>query len=592
MFYSLITDAYEKIEATTKRLEMTDYLVDLIKKTPKDAISKVVHLTVGELYPPFRGIELGVAEKLAIRAIAMATGQHEKAITEDYNKTGDLGTTTEKFLIKRTQVTLTRQRLTVERVYEVLDKIAHATGAGAQEIKIRLLTSLLNDAASSEAKYIVRMVTGKLRIGVADMTTLDALSIAYGGGKEFREEIERAYNLTSDLGYVAETVAAKGLDATKHFKITVGKPVRPMLAERLSSANEILDKLGGKGAAEYKYDGLRIQAHISPKTIQLFSRRIENITSQFPDVVKALRGAVTAKEAIIEGECVAVDPNTGEMMPFQMVSQRRGRKYEIEETAKEIPVTVFLFDTLYADGKDYTLRLYPERREELKKIIKPTEHVKISEQIITGTPEELDQYMEKAITDGCEGLMLKDIGPESFYTAGARGFKWIKFKREYKSEMADTVDLVVVGAFAGRGRRAGSYGALLMAAYDPDSDMFKTVCKLGSGFTDEDLANMPKMFAQYKITHKHARVDSRIEADMWFVPTVVMEVIGAELTLSPSHTCGLDAVRKGAGLAIRFPRFTGNWRKDKAPEDANTVKEIMEMYQSQLKKISMAPPKA
>ncbi|HYB92583.1 MAG TPA: ATP-dependent DNA ligase, partial [archaeon] len=537
-------------------------------------------------------IELGVAEKLAIRAIAVAIGQPEKVIIDDYNKTGDLGTTTEKFLIKRTQITLASRRLTIERVYEELDRIAHATGSGAQKIKIRLLTSLLNDATSSEAKYIIRMVTGRLRIGVADMTILDALAIAYGGGKEFREEIERAYNLTSDLGYVAETVAAKGLDATKHFSITVGKPVRPMLAERLSNAHDILAKLGGKGAAEYKYDGLRIQAHILPNAIQLFSRRIENITSQFPDVVKALKEAVAAKSAIVEGECVAVDPNTGEMMPFQMVSQRRGRKYEIEETAKEIPVTVFLFDVLYADERDYTVKPYPERREELKKIVKLTERVKISEQIVTNNAEELDQYMEKAITDGCEGLMLKDIGPESFYAAGARGFKWIKFKREYKSEMADTVDLVAVGAFAGRGRRAGSYGALLMAAYDPDSDTFKTVCKLGSGFTDEDLADMPKTFEQYTISHRHARVDSRIEADVWFTPAIVMEIIGAELTLSPSHTSALDTVRKGAGLAIRFPRFAGKWRKDKAPEDATTVKEIKEMYKNQLKKITVSSPKA
>ena len=280
---------------------------------------------------------------------------------------------------------------------------------------------------------------------------------------------------------------------------------------------------------------------------------------------------------------MAVDSNTGDMLPFQIVSHRRGRKYAIEATMKEIPVTIFLFDALYANGKDYTLRPYPERRKALQKIAKPTEHVKISHQILVDEPESLDRYMDEAIANGCEGLMVKDVGAESIYTAGARQFKWIKYKREYKSEMADTVDLVVVGAFAGRGKRAGTYGALLMAAYDPDGDTFKTVSKLGTGFTDEDLVAMPKMLAQYKISHRHPRVDSRIEADVWFVPAVVLEVIGAELTLSPSHTAGLGAVRPEAGLAVRFPRFTGNWRKDKAPEDASTVKEILEMYQSQLK---------
>ena len=585
MLYSLIADAYEKIEATTKRLEMTDYLVELLKKTPKGVIDKVVYLTMGELYPPFVGVELGMAEKLAIRAIANVTGWSDKKISEDYKSTGDLGIMVEKALAKKVQTTLLREPLTVENVYEKFEKIAHATGAGAQDMKIKLLASLLNDASPKEAKYILRMITGRLRIGIADMTILDALAVTYGGGKEFREEIERAYNLSSDLGYVAKTLAQEGLDALKHFKITIGKPIRPMLAERLSDPREILDKLGGKGAAEYKYDGLRIQAHIAPKKIQLYSRRIENLTHQFPDVVEALGKAITAKEAVIEGECVAVDSNTGEMLPFQIVSHRRGRKYEIEATTKEIPVTIFLFDALYVNGKDYTLKPYPERRRELQKIVTPTEHVKISHQILVDTPASLDRYMEEAIANGCEGLMVKDIGSESFYTAGARQFKWIKYKREYKSEMADAVDLVVVGAFAGRGKRAGTYGALLMAAYDADSDTFKTVSKLGTGFTDEDLAAMPKMFAQYKIPHRHPRVDSRIEADIWFVPAVVLEVIGAELTLSPSHTAGLGAIKPEAGLAIRFPRFTGNWRKDKAPEDANTVKEILEMYQNQLKHI-------
>lgn len=583
MLYSLIADAYEKIEATTKRLAMTDYLVELLKGTPKEVIGKVVYLTMGELYPPFIGVELGMAEKLAIRAIATVTGWSDKKVSEDYKSTGDLGITVERVLAKKTQATLLRKPLTVEGVYEKLEKIAHATGAGAQETKIRLLASLLNDAAPKEARYILRMITGRLRIGIADMTILDALAVIYGGGKEFREEIERAYNLSSDLGYVAKTLSQEGLDAVKHFKIAIGKPIRPMLAERLSDPREIFDKLGGKGAAEYKYDGLRLQAHIAPKTIQLYSRRIENLTRQFPDVVEALGKAISAKEAVVEGECVAVDSNTGEMLPFQIVSHRRGRKYAIEATTKEIPVTIFLFDALYVNGKDYTLRPYPERRKVLQKIVKPTEHVKISHQILVEEPESLDRYMDEAIANGCEGLMVKDVGSESIYTAGARQFKWIKYKREYKSEMADTVDLVVVGAFAGRGRRAGTYGALLMAAYDPDGDTFKTVSKLGTGFTDEDLAAMPKMLARYKIPHRHPRVDSRIEADVWFVPAVVLEVIGAELTLSPSHTAGLGAVRPAAGLAVRFPRFTGNWRKDKAPEDASTVKEILEMYQSQLK---------
>ena len=586
MRYNLIVDAYEKIEATTKRLEMTDLLVNLLKKTSKEVLDKVVYLTQGKLYPDYIGIELGVAEKLALKAMAIITGQPEEQVERNYKITGDLGKTAEKLLARRAQMSLLKKPLTVEAVYDAFDKMAHASGPGSIDVKIKLLCSLLNDATPKEAKYTLRMALGKLRLGVADMTILDSLAIAYAGGKEAREDLERAYNLSSDLGYVARTVAYEGIEGVRGFRIAVGKPIRPMLAERLSSAAEILEKLGGRGSAEYKYDGLRLQAHISANKISLFSRRLENVTSQFPDAAQLIGKSTKLKDAIIEGECVALDPDTGDMQPFQMISQRRGRKYEIEKMTEEIPIGVFLFDLLYAKGKDYTLRPYPERRRELSRIVAENERVKIAQQLITDNPEELDRYMDQAISEGCEGLMVKSVGPDSVYKAGARGWMWIKYKREYKSEMTDTVDLAVVGAFYGRGRRAGSYGALLLAAYDEDGDIFRTVCKCGSGFTDKDLAELPKMLKPYEIKHKHARVDSKLTADVWFSPSLVLEVIGAEITLSPIHTTCLNAVRQGSGLAIRFPRFTGNYRADKAPEDGTTAKEVMEMYQSQLKKIS------
>ena len=586
MKYSLITDVYEEIEATTKRLEMTDFLVDLLKETPKEVVDKVVYLTQGKLYPDYVGIELGVADKLAVKAIATSTGRQEREVEEDFAKSGDLGETAANLLTKKTQATLFRQPLTVEAVYDAFDRIAHATGPGSIDLKVKYLCSLLNDSSPREAKYILRMGLGKLRLGVADMTLLDALSVAYGGGKEAREALERAYNLSSDLGLVAKTVAHQGLEGIKRFKITVGRPIRPMLAERLSSAEEIFEKAGEKVAAEYKYDGLRLQAHISRKEVLLFSRRLENITDQFPDACKYIKDSVKAKEAIVESECIAVDPDTGEMLPFQMISQRRGRKYEIEKMAGEIPVAVFFFDVLYADGVDYTLYTYLDRRRELERIISKTERAQISAQLITGDAEQLDRYMNQAISEGCEGLMIKSIGPDSIYKAGARGWAWIKYKREYKSEMTDAVDLVVVGAFHGRGKRAGTYGALLLAAYDEDADVFHTVCKCGSGFTDEDLAKLLEMLKPYKISHRHARVDSKLTPDVWFTLGVVLEVIGAEITLSPVHSCCANAVRLGSGFAIRFPRFTGNYRLDKAPEDATTAKEILEMYQSQLKKIT------
>ncbi|MBE0512787.1 ATP-dependent DNA ligase, partial [Candidatus Bathyarchaeota archaeon] len=561
--YSLIADAYEKIEDTTKRLEMTDHLVKLLKDTPKDVIDKVVYLTQGKLYPDFVGIEIGIAEKLAIRAVARATGYREKEIEEDLRKTGDLGETAQKFSEKRTQVSFFPKPLTVERVYETLDKMAKSTGAGSVDLKLSFLAGLLSDASPKEAKYIIRTVTGSLRLGIADMTVLDALAIAFGGGKETREYLERAYNISSDLGRVTKTVAEKGIESIKRFVVSLGEPIRPMLAERLGSPAEILEKLGGKCIAEYKYDGERIQTHKKGDQITLFSRRLEDITKQYPDGGELIRKHVKAKEAIIEAECVAVDPDTGEMKPFQELMHRR-RKYGVKKAMEEYPVSLFMFDALYVDGKDLTLEPYPVRRQHLEKIIEQTDHVKVAEYIITDDPEELERFFEKAVENGCEGLVCKSVNEDSVYQAGARGWLWIKYKRDYKSEMTDTVDLVVVGAFHGRGKRAGTYGALLLAAYDPDEDVFKTVTKCGTGFTDEDLKKLPKMMEKYRIPHRHPRVISTIEADVWFEPIVVIEAIGAEITLSPIHTCAMDIIRKDSGLAIRFPRFTGNYRLDKS----------------------------
>ena len=584
MRYSRIADAYEKIEATTKRLEMTDYLVELLKETPTSLIDKIVYLTQGKLYPDFVGIEIGIAEKLAIRAVARAAGHREKDIETDMRKTGDLGETTQRFMEKKTQATFFSKPLTVQRVYETLDKIANSTGAGSVDLKLGLLAGLLSDATPSEAKYIVRTVTGSLRLGIADMTVLDALAVAFGGGKETRDQLERAYNISSDLGKVAKLVAEEGIEEIKKFKVLPGEPIRPMLAERLSSSAEILEKLGGKCIAEYKYDGERIQAHKKKDHVVLFSRRLENITDQYPDGVEYVRKHVKAEEAIVEAEAVAVDPETGEMKPFQELMHRR-RKYGIKEAMEEHPITLFMFDVLYVDGKDLTLKPYPVRHRHLENVIEQTDNVKVAESIIAEDPEELELFFEKTVESGSEGIICKSVNEDSVYQAGARGWLWIKYKRDYKSEMTDTVDLVVVGAFHGRGKRAGTYGAFLLAAYDPDKDAFETVTKVGTGFTDADLEKLPKMLKKHQISHKHPRVDSTIDMDVWFEPAVVLETRGAEITLSPIHTCAMNVIRKNSGLAIRFPRFTGKYRVDKSAEDATTTKEVVEMYRSQLKKI-------
>jgi DNA ligase-1 len=584
--YAVIADAYEKIEATTKRLEMTDLLVDLLKNTPKDIIAKVVYLTQGKIYPDFVGLEIGVAEKLAIKALARASGRKDIKLLQLLSTIGDIGEVAEEVMKKKKQMTLGVQKtLKVLQVYETLDKMAKKTGSGAVDSKMALLAGLLSDASPKEAKYIMRTVTGNLRLGIADMTVLDALAIAYGGGKEARELIERAYNISSDLGRVANIVAEKGLEGIKKFQVVVFEPIRPMLAERLSSPEEILEKLSGKCVAEYKYDGERVQAHKKDNQVVLYSRRLEDISNQYPDAIELVKSQVKAKEAILEAECVAIDLETAELLPFQELMHRR-RKYGIEKAMEQYPVSLFMFDALYVDGEDLTLDAYPVRRKALEKAIKENGRVKAAKNIITSNVKELEEFFEEAIENGCEGLICKAIGKDSVYQAGARGWLWIKYKRDYKSEMTDTVDLAVVGAFHGRGKRAGTYGALLLATYNQDTDTFETVTKCGTGFTDKDLANIPEMLQKHMIPRKHSRVQSMLEADVWFEPAVVLEILGAEITLSPIHTCAMNSIRKGSGLAIRFPRFTGKYRLDKAAEDATASAEVVEMYRSQLKKIS------
>jgi len=581
--YGVIAEAYEKIESTTKRLEMTDLLVDLLKSTPKEVIDKVVYLTQGKLYPDFVGVETGIAERLAIKALVRASGQKESDIEENVKKSGDIGETSQTFIANKKQVSFLQQPLTVQKVYETLDKMAKASGSGTVDLKTALLAGLLAAATPKEAKYIMRTATGNLRLGIADMTVLDALAIAYGGGKEARELVERAYSISSDLGRVARVVAEKGIEGIKEFEVAVGEPIRPMLAERLSSPEEILEKLGGKCVAEYKYDGERIQAHKRGGDVTLFSRRLENVSDQYPDVVGFVRANIKAGEAVVEGECVAMDLDTGEMRPFQELMHRR-RKYEIEKTMEDYPVSWFMFDALYIDGKDLTLKPYPIRRKALERAVTENDRVKLTKSLLTSNPKDLEKFFLEAIEDGCEGLVCKSVADDSVYQAGARGWLWIKYKRDYKSEMTDTVDLVVVGAFHGRGKRAGAYGALLMATYDAGADVFETVTKCGTGFTDLDLARFPRMLEKHMISHRHPRVSSTLEADVWFEPVVVLEILGAEITLSPIHTSATDSIRKGSGLAIRFPRFTGNYRLDKAAEDATKSAEIVEMYRNQLKK--------
>jgi DNA ligase 1 len=585
--FSYIVDAFEKMELTSSRLALTDYLVSLLQITPPEIIDKVIYFIQGKLHPDYEGIELGLAEKMALRALSQSSGTSMAAILEIYRKTGDIGDTTREVMSSKNQSTLYSEKMSVERVYFTLNKIALTTGIGSQELKIRLVSSLLNDSTPRESRYIMKFVLGTLRLGIADNTVMDALAIAFTGNKSNRLVLENAYNVSSDLGSVAKVLATQGIESAKSTKITLYKPVRPMLAERVSNAEEALQKMeGSTAAAEYKLDGERIQIHKGKDRVELFSRRLERITEHYPDITKAVRSLKKVNEAIFEGEVVAIDTQTSEFLPFQELMHRR-RKYGIQEAMEGYPVILNMFDVLFLDGATKTSLPYNLRRDLIRKIVDRNSKnggiILVVPQCIVKNPEEIEKFMASAIENGCEGVMLKQL--TSPYRAGAREYAWIKLKREYRSDLADTLDLVIVGALYGRGRRVGKYGALLLAAYDRVSDMFKTTCKVGTGFTDKHLEDFYSNLEKYRINHKHARVDSRMEMDVWFEPRIVIEVIASEITLSPSHTSAIDSIRQNYGLALRFPKFTGKIREDKNPEDATTAEELIELYKAQIRTV-------
>jgi len=580
MDFSIVAEIFEKMENTTKRIELTNILVELLKKTPKKIIPNAVYLLQGIIRPNFEGVELGIAEKLAIRAISKSSGLSIKKIEDDYRKVGDLGLTASNILKLKTQTTFTAEKITLERVYETLFKIAKLEGKGSQDLKMKHISSLLNDATPLEAKFVLKILLGTLRLGVAENTVMDALAIAFTGKKENKERIENAYNVSSDLGKVSQMVATNGIDGIKKFKISLFSPIRPMLADRVKSEKEAIKKMPELFSAEYKLDGERVQIHKQANKIILFSRRLENITQYYPDIVENIGKSLNVHEGVFEAEIVPINENTGEFLPFQELMHRR-RKYKLEQAVSQYPITVNFFDVLYFDNKDCLNLEYSERRKILEKLVNEDNFSKLVPMSFVKTENEIEDFLENSINAGCEGLMLKT--PTAPYRAGTRGSNWLKLKREYRNELGDSLDLIVIGAYFGRGRRTGLYGTLLLATYNPEKDNLPSICKVGTGFTDESLDQLYQILSNKVTLKKNPRIVSEMEADIWFEPELVLEIVASEITLSPIHKTGLDLIRKSSGFALRFPKFTGKIRYEKAVEDASTGEEVFALYKRQSK---------
>ena len=582
MKFAEIAEFFDRMEITTKRLELTEILVELLKNTPVEVVSKIVYLLQGKLRPNFEGVELGIAEKLAMKSIAKSSGISIKKIEDDYKTNGDLGKTAANILKQKTQTTFSAENITLERVYDTLLKIANLEGRGSQDMKIKYISSLLNDATANEAKFILKILLGTLRLGVAENTLMNALAIAYTGEKNNREQIENAYNVSSDLGHVSEVIAASGINGMLQFEMSVFNPVRPMLADRVKSEEDAINKFQDEFAAEYKLDGERAQIHKKGNEIIIFSRSLEQITQYYPDIVEKIPKILICDDCILEAEIVAMNESTGDFLPFQELMHRR-RKYKIEQAVSDYPISVNFFDVLYFNGKKTIDLPYLERREILLKIIKESKFAKVIPMSIVKNESGVLEVLENSINSGCEGLMLKML--HSPYKAGMRGSNWLKLKREYQNELGDSLDLIVIGAFFGKGRRTGRYGTLLLATYNDENDTFPSICKVGTGFTDESLDQLYQILSPNVTIKKNSRIESDMEADVWFEPNLVIEIVASEITLSPIHKTGFNTLRKDSGLALRFPKFTGKVRSEKHVEDASTDDEVIALYKSQKKSV-------
>ncbi|MHA2042266.1 MAG: ATP-dependent DNA ligase [Candidatus Thorarchaeota archaeon] len=580
MLYETLALAYEEIETTPGTLEKTRLFSELLEKADPVEVDKIIALTIAKLHPDWAGQpEIGIAEKMAIQVVAVAASVRESVVKEKLREIGDIGAAAESLLLEGAQASLFSEDLTVQLVYETLDAMSRISGKGSAKDKTAKLVGLLSDSSPLEAKYVLRTITGQLRLGLGYMGVMDSLSIAFAGGKEERITIEKAFNVCSDLTAVAKSLATEGIDAVREVKSAVGRPIRMMAAKKLSDSSEIIEKAGPSVLVEYKYDGERVQVHKKGDDVTLFSRRQEVITGQYPDVVELVNSQIKADTCVLEGECVAIDPETGRSRPFQELMRRR-RKTDIDEMREAVPVAVYFFDILFHEGKDVTGLPMNKRRELLEKTVQKSERVSLTVGELTSDPERLDEIFTNAIDTGHEGVIAKAVHKDSTYQAGSRSWLWIKLKASYQEGMSDSVDLVVVGAFFGRGKRTGLYGAILTSVYDEDTDTFPTVCKIGTGFTDAMLTEFKERLDRHKLETKSPKVVSDMEAEVWFDPEEVIEVLGDEITISPVHPAGKQQIKDG-GLAIRFPRFTGRWRDDKGAQQATSVHELVELFNRQ-----------
>jgi DNA ligase-1 len=560
----------EQMEATSSRNELVRLMSDVFRACSVDDLGPITYLIQGRLAPSFEPVEIGLGEKLLITSIASAYSVPKEEVVKLNRQTGDLGVTAQ-----RLATVPHRESPSVVEVHQRLLRIAAAEGAGSQLEKLEGFTGLLGDLDATSAKHLVRITLGNTRLGVAEPTVLDALSFVKKGDRSLRPILEAAYNRTSDLGLVARTLWTAGEIGLEALKVTAGHPLRPQLAERLPNPEAVIKKLGMVGV-QPKYDGLRVQIHKNGDEVRIYSRNLESMTEMFPELVAAASG-LQVNTIILDGEAIAYNPDSEEFVPFQETTARR-RKEGIQEMAARVPMRAFVFDVMFLDGSDLTSLPYERRFEIVEELLGESETLLTAPLTRTDSAEELTRQLLDNISRGLEGVVAKRL--DSPYQAGARNFNWVKLKRNTSGQLNDTIDVVLLGYYRGKGNRAEfGAGALLAGVYDSDRDEFVTISKLGTGLSDQGWREMHERLVKLELAEKPARVNSLFVPDAWLEPAIVVEVLADEITPSPRHTAGMT--EDGPGFALRFPRIVSLRTADKKPEDATSVSEIREMFEQQ-----------
>ncbi len=563
MRYKKLAELYEALSSTTKRLEKIKILSEFLKELDKSD-REVIYLLLGNIYPEYDEKKIGVSSQLAIKAISKATGTEKDKVVREWKALGDLGKVSEKLTKSKKQHTLESHVLTTEKVLDNLRKLPGLVGKGTIDKKIALITELLTSATPIEALYLVRTLMEDLRIGIQESTVREAMAHAFfHDDKESAKKIQDAIDKSNDLAAVFDIAKGGKTSELGKMKVEIGKPIKVMLAQKVKNIKEGFEAVGKPAAIEYKYDGFRLVIHKKGNEIKLFTRRLENVTKQFPEVADSIRKYVKANSAILDSEAVGYDKKTKAYKPFQSVSQRIRRKYDIEKLQEELPVEINVFDILYYNGKSLLNEPFRKRTELIRKIV--TSHpLKIihAKQIITGDEKKAEEFFKRALKSNQEGIMMKNLDAE--YNPGRRVGHMLKIKPEERD-----LDLVITGGEYGTGKRSGWISSFILSC--KDKDKYLEIGKVGTGFK-EKASETEGALSFHELTEKiKPLITEEKGKSVKIKPKIVVSVTYQEIQKSPTYS---------SGFALRFPRFTA-LRPDRSASDVTTLKEVENDFEKQ-----------